>query len=67
MEFLPDGGHAVACEIRRDHAETTAPESHTGLQGEGGAAAIKGDRTLTQLAGAVRRPPQSDHRMEGSA
>ena len=50
MEFLPDGGHAVACESgetmqrrpRRNH--TPAFKARLAL------AAIKGDRTLTQLA-----------------
>jgi hypothetical protein len=30
-------------------------------------AALKGDRTLAQLAEPVRRPPQSDHILEGAA
>ena len=50
MEFLPDGGHAVACESgetmqrrpRRNH--TPAFKAKVAL------AAIKGDRTLAQLA-----------------
>ena len=37
MEFLPDGGHGCAQRIRRDNEQKTAPEPHTGLQGEGGA------------------------------
>ena len=37
MEFLPDGGHAMACKIRRDHAETSTPEPHTGFQSKSGA------------------------------
>ena len=28
----------------------TAPEPHTGLQGQGGSCRLKGDRTLAQLA-----------------
>jgi transposase len=36
--------------IRRDHEQTTTPEPHTGLQGEVALAAIKGDRTLAELA-----------------
>ena len=50
MEFLPDSGHAVASEIRRDHDETTAPEPHPGLKAKVALAAIEGDRTLAQLA-----------------
>ena len=50
MEFLPDGGHAVACESgetmqrrpRRNH--TPAFKAKVAL------AAIKGDRTLAELA-----------------
>ena len=30
-------------------------------------AAIKGDRTTGSACGAVRRPPQSDHNVEGAA
>ncbi len=36
MEFLPDNGHARACEFRRDHEQETTPEPHSGIQGEGG-------------------------------
>jgi transposase len=50
VKFLPDGGHAVACESGETHAETTAPEPHTGIQSQVALAAIKGDRTLAQLA-----------------
>jgi transposase len=35
---------------RRDHEQTTAPEPHTGLQSEGELAAVKGYRTIAQLA-----------------
>jgi hypothetical protein len=31
VEFLPDGGHAGACESGETDAETTAAESHPGL------------------------------------
>ena len=50
MEFLPDGGHAVRREIRRDHDKTTAPEPHTGLQSKGGACRRQGRSNITQLA-----------------
>ena len=36
--------------IRRDHEQTTAPEPHTGLQGESGAWRRSRARTLAQLA-----------------
>ena len=35
---------------RRNHDQTTSPEPLTGFQGEGGSAAVKGDRTIAQLA-----------------
>ena len=50
MEFLPDSGHAMACEIRRDHEQTSAPESYTAFKSKVALAAVKGDRTLAQLA-----------------
>ena len=50
MEFLPDRGHAVPMRIRRNDEQTTAPEPHTGFKAKVALAAIKGDRTLAQLA-----------------
>ena len=41
---------AVSPRIRRDHEQTTPPEPHTGLQGERALAAVKGERTLAQVA-----------------
>jgi transposase-like protein len=35
---------------RRDHEQTTAPEPLTGLKAKVALAAIKGDRTIAQLA-----------------
>jgi hypothetical protein len=35
---------------RRDYEQKTAPEPQTGFQGQGALAAVKGDRTLAQLA-----------------
>jgi transposase len=35
---------------RRDHDETSAPEPHTGFQGEGGFGPVKGEKTLAELA-----------------
>ena len=49
MEFLPDSGRC-AQRIRRDHDETTAPEPPPGFKAKVALAAIKGDRTLAQLA-----------------
>jgi transposase len=37
-------------EARRDHDETTTPEPQSGFQGEGGVGAIKGEKTLAELA-----------------
>ena len=49
MEFLPDSG--TLCPTNQvDNEQTTTPEPHTGLQGEGGACCHQGDRTLAQLA-----------------
>src|ERR1035437_8427770 len=53
--------------IRRDHEQTTAPEPHTGLQGEGGACRHQGRSNAGSACGAVRRPPQSDHIVESAA
>jgi transposase-like protein len=36
--------------IRSEDEEASPPEPHTGLQGEGGLAALKNDRTIAQLA-----------------
>ena len=62
MEFLPDGRHAVACESgetmnrrpRRNH--TPAFKAKVAL------AAIKGDRTLAQLASSLMSTPIRSHR-----
>ena len=48
MEFLPDSGHAVPGESGTNE-QTTAPEPHTAFKAMA-LAAIKGDRTLAQLA-----------------
>ena len=50
MELLPDSWHGCGRRIRRDNEQKTAPEPHTGFQGEVALAAVKGDRTLAQLA-----------------
>ena len=52
MEFLPDSGHAVLGELGETKEQTTA-RPHTWLRGQGAKvalAAIKGDRTLAELA-----------------
>lgn len=41
---------AIIAVNKRDHEQTTAPELHTGIQGEVALAAVKGDRTIAQLA-----------------
>jgi hypothetical protein len=45
----------------RNNEQTTAPEPHTGLQGQGGACRHQGRSNTGPANGAVRRPPQSDH------
>ena len=66
MEFLPDSGHAVPAKSgetmnrrpRRNH--TPAFKAKVAL------AAIKGDRTLAQLAEHFECSPQSDYDMESA-
>ena len=53
--------------IRRDNEQTTTPEPHTGLQGEGGACCHQGRSNTGSACGAVRRSPQSDYIVEGAA
>src|SRR6266478_453521 len=53
--------------IRRDDEQTSTPEPHPGLQGEGGACRRQGRSNTGSTGGAVRRPPQSDHIVEGAA
>ena len=49
MEFPPDSGHAVPWRIRRDNERPR--RNHTpGFKAKVALAAIKGDRTLTELA-----------------
>ena len=47
----------LSLRIRRDHEQTTAPEPHTGLQGEGGACRRQGRPNDSSAGGAFRRPP----------
>src|SRR6266404_2164690 len=53
--------------IRRDDEQTSTPEPHPGFQGEGGACRRQGRPNTGSTGGAVRRPPQSDHIVEGAA
>ncbi|WP_414643281.1 Arm DNA-binding domain-containing protein [Bradyrhizobium barranii] len=53
--------------IRSDNEQKNTPEPHTGLQGEGGARRREGRSNAGSACRAVRRPPQSDHGVEGSA
>src|SRR4051812_30512284 len=51
----------------RDDDETTAPEPHPGLQGEGGPGCRKGREDAGRTGPAVRRACEPDHDLEGSA
>src|SRR6266404_3261593 len=53
--------------IRRDDEQTSTPEPHRGFQGEGSACCRQGRPNTGSTGGAVRRPPQSDHIVEGAA
>ena len=60
---VPDSGHAVPS-IQGDNEQTSTPEPHTSFQGEAALAAIKGEDAV-RTGAAVRRPPPSDHAVEG--
>src|SRR5882724_3416453 len=53
--------------IRRDHEQTSPPESLSGLQGEGGAGSHQGRPDDSPTGRAFRRPPQSDYGVEIAA
>src|SRR6266571_2278015 len=53
--------------IRSDHEETTPPEPHTGLQGEGGPCGRQRRSNNSSAGGAVRRAPEPDHVVESAA
>src|SRR5436853_3709406 len=53
--------------IRSDHEQTTAPEPHTGLQGEGGPCGRQRRSNNSSAGGAVRRAPEPDHVVESAA
>ena len=50
MEFLPDSGHAGACEFRSDDEQTSARNHTPAFKAKVALAAVKGDRTIAQLA-----------------
>src|SRR3954453_15967702 len=52
---------------RREHDETTAPEPHTGLQGEGGFGRRPRRQDAGRVSTAVRHSSQPDHPVEGAA
>ena len=53
--------------IRSDHEQTSTPEPHTGLQGEGGACRRQGRSNTGAACRAVRRASEPDHIVEGAA
>src|SRR5262245_37322488 len=53
--------------IRGDHDETTPPEPHSVLQGEGCACGHQGRSDHRAACRAVRRAPEPDHIVEGAA
>ena len=50
MEFLPDSGEDGSPRIRRDDDETTTPEPRPAFKAKVALAAIKGEKTLAELA-----------------
>jgi transposase-like protein len=50
MEFLPDGGHGCAQRIRRDNDQRPRRNHTPAFKAKVALAAIKGDRSLAQLA-----------------
>jgi hypothetical protein len=53
--------------IRRDHEQTNTPEHTPAFKAKVALAAVKGDRTLAQLAEQFRCSSQSGHHVEGAA
>ena len=66
MEFLPDCGHAGAWESGETMKRRPRRNHTPAFKAKVAIAAIKGDRTLAQLA-AVRRSSQPDHGVESAA
>src|SRR5450759_2456912 len=62
---------AMIAANRRDYEQKTAPEPHTGFQGQGGACRHQGRSNVGSTGGAFRRPPQLDYtwkaQLEGGA
>jgi len=53
---------------KRSNDDTTSPpESHSGLQGEGGPGRSEGRQNAGRVGGTVRRSPQPDYGLEGAA
>ncbi len=67
MEFLPDSGHALPIESGETMSRRPRRNHTPGFKAKVALAAIKGDRTLAQLAEQFGCPPQSDHIVESSA
>src|SRR3954468_18757908 len=51
---------------RRNNDQTTAPEPHTGFQGEGGFGRRQGREDAGRVGSAVRHSPQPDYPVEGA-
>src|SRR5258707_3143325 len=58
---------AMMAANRRNDEQTTAPEPHTGIQGQGGARRRQGRSNAGSAGGAFRCSPQSDYDVEGAA
>jgi len=67
VEFLPDSGHAVPCESGETMSRRPRRNHTPAFKAKVALAAIKGDRTLVQLAEQFDIHPQSDHIVEGAA
>ena len=50
MEFLPDSGHALACESGETMSRRPRQNHTPAFKAKVALAAVKGDRTLTQLS-----------------
>ena len=50
MDFLPDCGEDSRCESGAFDDEEEPPDAFSGVQGKSGSAAIKGEKTLAELA-----------------
>jgi hypothetical protein len=50
VDFLPDSGEESRCESGAFDDEAEPPDAFSGIRGESGLAAIKGEKTLSELA-----------------